>query len=1171
MFCKVPIRTYGRGKCKEVSVSLQKLRIPEIHSSKEIHTPANQELNLTEKENDCNNSLFHDPFETTFDRLLKDTRDSKQPLKASIVKTSRSNEEKSFHLSNNVSVTNDHTNDLLLYNDTKKSDINVKPILRKKTNRKLKIKHEKKSMQKSIPISRVKEHNIYKKKVYRGRIKKEAVLNHSNDHSIHLSLEFKDHRNINKSKADKDTNTKHEKADNIKKVSEEQKESTEIIEANVNNLKYSNMNIRDCFVKIEKVETFSFIKPLSRSTRKFGNAFSSTPIGKPVRPSTHIIALSPIPITYSENVNKLVSHTDNSLVTVSNTNLVPSGNMQTNTNVCEHFDTLQQFVTEETKKLLFIDQKDKSDCNKCSLEELEGSQTNNIMPSVGSICNSNYKQDCIIQDTSEQCYDIKKAMSPSKVKDKDLLNVPSLLTTEEIITNSVPKKNLNFSIDAERSRSLFGNTNEDNGRSLSNVSSKNSFVKVSTSNLMLHESYKKLNKAIYPVAKIDKTSTLNTCDTEIKNKVEERSCDILPAIELHKINISVDAEDCKSKTKEIDAKNNNISISKETKDLGSSDNKLSANNSIVILTQLHDSFRITRRRKQYCKQELDLTDILEDYSNSHGSKRTRVSVQKVREIKRTNLIRKTLKSLGTVPETSIVNISEKIEKPIYLKPGKSWTRSLSILNTIQDESDLEKLSIGKGKQWRQSVIEILNMQKKGVFQSCIRKTESDKNLEVVDETISKCEHELANKKGRTSDSISLGRLTRRISVRVVPINKTVKSIEDAPFLEVYDPGKSSVSNIENDDIDGHITNEYVVSTAKEVILERCLQQDYILFSTYFSDSYLDHCRKIGEGVYGEVFLYELCDEKTVIKIIPIEGNEYVNGEPQKKFHEILSEIVIAMELQNLRYNTKYNTDGFVEVKNIKCLKGKYPKKLVDLWTIYDEEKHSENDCPSMFNENQLYIILELGHGGQDLEAFVFPTADEAHALFIQAALALAVAEKAVEFEHRDLHWGNILISQTTESHVHYKLGKKHIRVGSKGVKVSIIDFTLSRVTYQGCSVFNDLASDPSLFTAQGEYQFEIYRLMKDKIKNNWSKFEPYTNILWLHYTLDKMITAVRYRKRNLRIHKNGIIKLKELKNVILSYKSAFDFVSNCQSIESLLGTVSGSKLPLALKKDTIIT
>lgn len=101
---------------------------------------------------------------------------------------------------------------------------------------------------------------------------------------------------------------------------------------------------------------------------------------------------------------------------------------------------------------------------------------------------------------------------------------------------------------------------------------------------------------------------------------------------------------------------------------------------------------------------------------------------------------------------------------------------------------------------------------------------------------------------------------------------------------------------------------------------------------------------------------------------------------------LIFKINIFRELHNLRFNTKYNTDGFVEVKNIKCIKGKYPEKLVELWNIYDEEKHSDNDCPSIFNDDQLYIILELGHGGQDLEAFVFNTAEEAHILFIQVFL-----------------------------------------------------------------------------------------------------------------------------------------------------------------------------------------
>lgn len=87
----------------------------------------------------------------------------------------------------------------------------------------------------------------------------------------------------------------------------------------------------------------------------------------------------------------------------------------------------------------------------------------------------------------------------------------------------------------------------------------------------------------------------------------------------------------------------------------------------------------------------------------------------------------------------------------------------------------------------------------------------------------------------------------------------------------------------------------------------------------------------------------------------------------------------------MRFGSDYNTSGFVGVVRIMCVIGKYPEKLIDLWREYDEEKKSENDCPSMFGDQQLYIILELAHGGQDLEAYVFQNASESYSIFLQVA------------------------------------------------------------------------------------------------------------------------------------------------------------------------------------------
>ncbi len=59
--------------------------------------------------------------------------------------------------------------------------------------------------------------------------------------------------------------------------------------------------------------------------------------------------------------------------------------------------------------------------------------------------------------------------------------------------------------------------------------------------------------------------------------------------------------------------------------------------------------------------------------------------------------------------------------------------------------------------------------------------------------------------------------------------------------------------------------------------------------------------------------------------------------------------------------------------------------------------------------------------------------------------SLAIAEACLQFEHRDLHWGNVLVKDTDQKVLDYGLAGSDIQIDSYGVKVSIIDFTLSRL------------------------------------------------------------------------------------------------------------------------------
>lgn len=95
---------------------------------------------------------------------------------------------------------------------------------------------------------------------------------------------------------------------------------------------------------------------------------------------------------------------------------------------------------------------------------------------------------------------------------------------------------------------------------------------------------------------------------------------------------------------------------------------------------------------------------------------------------------------------------------------------------------------------------------------------------------------------------------------------------------------------------------------------------------------------------------------------------------------------------------------------------------------------------------------------------------------------MAVGEVSFQFEHRDLHWGNVLLRHTNEPHVNYRLNSKEFHVHSEGVQVTIIDYTLSRLMYKENCYYNDLANDEELFMASGDYQFDIYRMMRKRLK-----------------------------------------------------------------------------------------
>lgn len=115
----------------------------------------------------------------------------------------------------------------------------------------------------------------------------------------------------------------------------------------------------------------------------------------------------------------------------------------------------------------------------------------------------------------------------------------------------------------------------------------------------------------------------------------------------------------------------------------------------------------------------------------------------------------------------------------------------------------------------------------------------------------------------------------------------------------------------------------------------------------------------------------------------------------------------------------------------------------------------------MYTKDQLYCIILLPYGGIDLEHCPISNWQQAWSVLAQIAASLESKEQApFWFEHRDLHWGNILVKGTQQEQISFarrdnrhrldptenKEGDDDCRpIPTFGILVQIIDFTLARM------------------------------------------------------------------------------------------------------------------------------
>ncbi|GFR46069.1 hypothetical protein Agub_g7498 [Astrephomene gubernaculifera] len=313
-------------------------------------------------------------------------------------------------------------------------------------------------------------------------------------------------------------------------------------------------------------------------------------------------------------------------------------------------------------------------------------------------------------------------------------------------------------------------------------------------------------------------------------------------------------------------------------------------------------------------------------------------------------------------------------------------------------------------------------------------------------------------------------------------------------------------------------------------------------------------RAAASGAAGECGAHASCSSSSrggvVLKVVPIEGDMHFNGGPQRTAADMLSETLMCRELSNLgelrrpgscsgggEAEAVHWTPGFVRTWAMAVCRGPYSKQLVQAWKSWDATHGSENDCVSRLPPQQLYWVIAMEDSGTDLEEYPLTSWEQLRSVMLQVGLALAVAEAALAFEHRDLHWGNVLVrptghqpathaargsnggedSSTSSDWVEAgRLGGCSLRVRHCGVAATIIDFTQSRLTTPpacgvgpqggsgggggGVTAYCDMERDPEVFQGKkGHVQFDTYRCMRALVGSDWSVSCPATNCLWMSY------------------------------------------------------------------------
>lgn len=260
------------------------------------------------------------------------------------------------------------------------------------------------------------------------------------------------------------------------------------------------------------------------------------------------------------------------------------------------------------------------------------------------------------------------------------------------------------------------------------------------------------------------------------------------------------------------------------------------------------------------------------------------------------------------------------------------------------------------------------------------------------------------------------------------------------------------------------------------LLQECRHGTSVTFDLVLKEIGARACIKLSESPDSELFCVVGNWRRSVIKVLRF---EYV----VRHRDLVLAELRVGRALQSIVANLQTSTAGLSRLRTAYCVWGKYPELLTSACRSFRERKSSGFVTDDGHDLSLPYVVLHMTFAGWPLSSATLESPLQLWSVVQQVALTLAVAEEALEFEHRALSEDHVLVKKAHHDVLSYRLNGRVLHVNTFGVHAFLVDFCASRLRPRGDvkPLFTDLKKMPrNKCEAMGETFLKICNLVGDE-------------------------------------------------------------------------------------------